>query len=92
MRLDIAPFPSHCGSRILHGFGNYDSFSKTSLKIQLHKESYRTFFSIFINQQEQHTEYKKLSQMFKILYQSPILVNPSTGRQYFIVIFLNEKP
>ena len=91
MEVSVAAFPSHCGSRILHNFG-INSISKTGLKKSLSKSYYRTFFSIYIDREDQRVEYENLKGMYKILYQSPILVNPSTKRKYFIVIHLNEKP
>lgn len=91
MDVSISHFPSHCGSRILHNFGN-TSISKTGLKQSLSKKYYRTFFSIYINREDQRIEYENLKKMYKILYQSPILVNPSTNIEYIIVIHLNEKP
>ena len=52
----------------------------------------RTFFGIFVDTPDQKKTYKRLNKMFKILYQSPVLVNPGNQREYFIVIWLNEKP
>jgi len=87
MQGSIASFPSHCGSRILHGF-DYGKFSFKDMPIR----HYKTLFSVFINRADQHKAYKVLTKKYKILYQSPLLVNPTTDREYFIVIFLNEKP
>jgi len=79
-------FPSHCGSVILHDF-------ITSNKVRFpSKLGCKTLFSIFINRDDQHKAYLALTKKYKILYQSPALVNPKTRHEYFIVIFLNEKP
>jgi len=93
MKISTAPFPSHCGSRILHNFGShFEYYSKKDLKDSLDDGWYRTFFAIFVEEKEQKKEYDSLSKMFKILYQSPVLENPQTGNEYIIVIYLNEKP
>ena len=84
--MQISNFPSHCGSQIFHQL--YDT--KTSWWPS--KNNFKTFFGIFVNTFEQKRTYKSLSKRFKILYQSPVLVNPGTDRGYFIVIWLNEKP
>ena len=84
--MNLDDFPSHCGSTVLHDFAS-------GLFIPLiHKSEYRTIFSIFINRPDQKKAYDALTQKFKILYQSPVLKNPNTNREYFIVIFLNESP
>ena len=53
---------------------------------------FSAFFGIFVDTPDQKKTYKRLNKMFKILYQSPVLVNPGNQREYFIVIWLNEKP
>jgi len=84
----VSPFPSHCGSAIFHSFNwgkraKYNSYMSTEQ---------RTAFAIFINRSDQKMAYEYLKRKFKILYQSPILTNPGTSREYFIVIYLNKKP
>ena len=86
--MNIADFPSHCGSEIFHQF--YDT--KVKINASVYAGNVRTFFGIFVDHHRQQNTYKKLARAFKILYQSPVLVNPSTNREYFIVIWLNEKP
>jgi len=84
--MQISNFPSHCGSAIFHQL--YD----TQTGWWPIKHNYRTFFGIFVDTPDQKKTYKSLNKRFKILYQSPVLVNPGTKREYFIVIWLNEKP
>ena len=84
--MEITKFPSHCGSAIFHQL--YDAHPGW----WPNKHYYRTFFGIFVDTPDQKKTYKRLNKMFKILYQSPVLVNPGTQREYFIVIWLNEKP
>ena len=84
-RLDS--FPSHCGSKIIHGFA-----TNSQLDHEVPDPYNKTYFSIFINQPHQHKAYCALTKKYKILYQSPVLPNNCTGNAYFIVIFLNKKP
>lgn len=84
--MQISNFPSHCGSQIFHQL--YD----TQTGWWPSEHNFRTFFGIFVDTPDQKKTYKRLNKRFKILYQSPVLVNPGTNREYFIVIWLNEKP
>jgi len=84
--MQISNFPSHCGSQIFHQL--YDAHPGRWPS----KDIYRTFFGIFVDNLDQKKTYKSLNKRFKILYQSPVLVNPGTEREYFIVIWLNENP
>ena len=84
--MELASFPKHCGTKIVSDFWSphlperYSSFVKTLI-------------GIFIDAPDQHRSYKKMCRHYKILYQSPILTRgPGAGRDYFIVIWLNEKP
>ena len=84
--MQISNFPSHCGSQIFH------QLYSTRRSWWPSQHNFRTFFGIFVDDLDQKKTYKSLNKRFKILYQSPVLVNPSTNREYFIVIWLNEKP
>lgn len=84
----ISSFPAHCGSKIIHNFAT-TSLPEPDLVIPNYT---KTLFSIFINRPDQHKAYCALTKRYKILYQSPVLPNKSTGNAYFIVIFLNKKP
>jgi hypothetical protein len=85
--MNVDPFPSHCGSKIFHQL--YNPWPPAPWP---NKDFTRTIFGIFIDHPNQKRTYTTLAKKFKILYQSPVLKNPSTNRQYFIVIWLNEKP
>lgn len=82
----IAPFPSHCGSKIFHQLWDNESDCFPS------KDFVKTIFGIFVDDPRQKKTYKTLQKKYKVLYQSPVLISPMTNREYFIVIWLNEKP
>lgn len=86
--MQVANFQSHCGSLIFHNFFQEPGFTN----VELDREWVKTMFGIFVNTPTQKRNYNALKGRYKILYQSPILINPSTKNEYFIVIWLNEKP
>jgi len=88
----IAAFPSHCGSKIFHDLYNLSDDTRLNLTAALSKQFHKTAFAIFVDHPGQRCTYELLKKKFKILYQSPILKNPSTDNPYFIVIYLNEEP
>ncbi len=90
MRYDSTSFPAHCGTKILYNFLNGDE-DNVNYAIG-DTDYYKTGIAIYINRPDQKRAYDVFKKTYKILYQSPVLVNPNTGREYFIVIYLNEKP
>ena len=88
MGIDISSFPRHCGSRILSNFHESPRWSFDDPP----PKHCKTLFGIFINTERQRQNYEWLKKKYEILYQSPVLRNPSTGNHYFIVIWLNQKP
>ncbi len=84
--MDVDYFPRHCGSQILSYFWNTnDTVPKIDACV-------KTMFGIFVDEKPQKKNYERICKKYKVLYQSPILVNPNSDREYFIVIWLNEKP
>lgn len=90
MRYDSTQFPRHCGTMVLY---NFLSGSSTNPNYAIGDPAfYKTGIAIYINRPDQKRAYDAFKKRYKILYQSPVLVNPNTDREYFIVIYLNEKP
>lgn len=98
--MQVVDFPSHCGSKVLHQLYDLkddtahwpDCLKQINLEKKIPSQFYRTLFAIYVNYPKQRKVYEALKKQFKILYQSEVLVNPSTKNEYFIVIYLNEKP
>ncbi len=82
----VDDFPRHCGSQIL------SYFWLSNDKAPEIDDYVKTMFGIFVDEKVQKKNYERICKKYKVLYQSPILVNPGSGREYFIVIWLNEKP
>ena len=83
--MEVRVFPCHCGTNIICDFWSEGHFSRPS-------EYVNTFIGIFIDHPDQKKSYEKMKKKYKILYQSPILSRKGNGNDYFIVIWLNEKP
>ena len=79
-----ANFPDHCGTKIIHDFWAFEELPYKYPTTQV-----KTLIGIFINAPEQQKSYEKMKKKYKILYQSPLMKNPSTKRDYFIVIWIN---
>ncbi len=84
--MELSFFPRHCGTKIISDFWTVNAVPT------IPKSCVKTFIGIFIDESCQAECYKHMKKAYKILYQSPVLVNPVTNREYFIVIWLNEKP
>ena len=83
--MEYREFPYHCGTKVIYNFWTRTqplNFSKFVT----------TFIGIFIDAPDQKKSYEKMKKKYKILYQSPVLSRKGHGRDYFIVIWLNEKP
>lgn len=83
--MEIRDFPYHCGTKLIWDFWRSRHFSRPS-------KYENTFIGIFIDHPDQKKSYEKMKKKYKILYQSPVLSRKGHGCDYFIVIWLNEKP
>ena len=90
MRYNSTHFPNHCGTKILYNFLSGVGTNATNAIGDT--DFFKTGIAIYINRPDQKRAYDAFKKSYKILYQSPVLVNPNTDREYFIVIYLNEKP
>lgn len=85
--MELSTFTRHCGTRIVSDFWTVNAVPTAS------KTYVKTFIGIFVDNSDQAKCYKRMKKAYKILYQSPILKRgPGNGNDYFIVIWLNEKP
>ena len=83
--MESKPFPHHCGTKIACDFWSH-------YPVVSYSKFVNTFIGIFIDDPDQMESYKKMKKKYKILYQSPVLSRKGYGNDYFIVIWLNEKP
>ena len=83
--MQIQNFPYHCGTKIICDFWSFHN-------VPFYSEFVNTFIGIFIDDPDQRKSYEKMKKKYKILYQSPVLSRKGKGNDYFIVIWLNEKP
>ena len=84
--MEVKEFPYHCGTKIICDFWSYG-------KVPYCNRTVYTFIGIFIDAPEQRKSYMKMCKQYKVLYQSPVLKREGgLGNDYFIVIWLNEKP
>lgn len=83
--MELKDFPYHCGTKVACDFWS-------SSYLPTYSKYVNTFIGTFIDDSDQKKSYGKMKKKYKILYQSPILSRKGHGRDYFIVIWLNEKP
>jgi hypothetical protein len=88
MRADSNRLAFCCG---IVEIGSFDYQDISFSSIPEHTNSDVAFYvSSFINTHEQREAYLEMKKYFKLIYQSPVRVNPNSGNEIFMCIYTDK--
>ncbi len=88
MKAYITEVDGTCGLNVIYDYGS--EYSHHDLK-DLHVSGTGFVVFGFINDKVCRETYKEMKQHFKVVYQSPVRVNPNSGNKFFFVIADKKK-